>query len=64
MAVVLKLDQTTTRPDHVLTSEQLRNLIVIVGEPTAKVSSAPAPRPTAWTFDDDDLITWEDAEWQ
>ena len=64
MTVVLTLDQATTRRDRVLTPEQLRNLIVIVREPAASVSSSPAPRPTAWRFDDDDLITWEDAEWQ
>jgi hypothetical protein len=64
MTVVLTLDQATTRRDQTLTPEQLRNLIVIVREPAASVSSTSAPRPTKWTFDDDHLITWEDAEWQ
>ncbi len=64
MTVVLTLDDTQTYLDRAIELDDLKKLIVIVCASDLQCVSTIGESAHTFDFDDDDLITWEDTEWQ
>jgi len=64
MTLVLSLDESPVTLDTVADLDALKDVIVIVRGPILPDPRTPGVTSPSWIFDDNDLVTWEDAEWQ
>ena len=64
MTLVLNLEEAPTTLDRVIDRDALKEVVVIVRGPVLAGSRLEPATTPSWIFDDNDLATWEDAEWQ
>jgi hypothetical protein len=64
MTLVLNLEEAPAILDRVIDLDALKDVVVIVRGPILAGSRLETTSTPSWIFDDNDLVTWEDAEWQ
>jgi hypothetical protein len=64
MTLVLNLEEAPVTLDRLIDVDALKDVVVIVRGPILAGSRLETANTPSWMFDDNDLVTWEDAEWQ
>ena len=64
MTLVLNLEEAPAILDRVIDLDALKDVVVIVRGPVLAGSRLETTSTPSWIFEDNDLVTWEDAEWQ
>ncbi len=64
MTLLLNLDESPVSFDRLAGLDALNDVIVIVRGPYLPEPREPQAATPSWLFDDNHLVTWEDAEWQ
>lgn len=65
MTILLNLNDMPATLDRVIDVESLADdVCIIVRGPLPAAPRQPVATTPSWVFDDNDLVTWEDAEWQ